>query len=413
MNMRALSGLIPLALATLCGTALPQNRSSRAESVELDRYRQSPYFLIPARDAAASQSRPQSLLVVLPGGDGGAEFLPFVENTILAAAPRDMVGAMATAARWTDDQEIVWPTERNRVTRMRYTTEDYVNAIVDDVRNREDIDPKRIYLLAWSSAGPVAYDMSLARNTQFAGFYVAMSVFKPEQPALRNAKGRRFVLDQSPEDRTTPYRFASDAKHALGEKGAAVWLRDYAGGHGWNDQPVLRLRDGLRWLMSADPAPADEVTREPVAGRNLLENGGFERGTASWTEIDNSRTLELKVVEEGVEGKQCLHVTKGPKVPMDLIRQDVDLSDLQTVQVSARLKTKAAGSAFLKFYVYGPDGEVLNEDVDVVHLEGDQDWRCVIRDYALPEGAKSGALMLVVVRGGEIWIDDARVTVPK
>ena len=403
-------------IAALSATTTPaQEPYSRAESFEVRGFDDSRYFLAPARAELPEASKGHPLLVVLPGGDGSAEFLPFVQGGIFRGAmPDDFVGVMVTAVRWTADQQIVWPTERNPVDTMRYTTESYVEAVVDDVIQRQRIDRERVYLLSWSSSGPVAFDMSLARRTPFAGFYVAMSVFKPEQAALRNAKSRRFVLDQSPEDRVTPFSFADAAKSQLTAKGGLVWLRRYSGGHGWNDSPILRIREGLRWLDSEDLVPADDTAREPTEGRNLLHNGNFERGTANWTVLDNSRSLKVDVVVDDVaEGKQSLHITKPGTTAMDLVRQDVSLAGLETVQISARLKTKAADNVYVKFFIYGPDGEVLNEDVDASHIQGDRDWECVVRDYTLPTGAKSGALMIVILGTGEVWLDDARVTVPK
>lgn len=246
---RALPGLV----AGLVLVSPSPNAQERSKAIELPRHEGGRYFLIDARGEAPEQGH--GLLVVLPGGAGTADFLPFVENGVLGAAPEEFVGAMVTSVRWSEDQEIVWPTQRNRVRGMRFSTEDYVAAVVDDVARRTNIDRERVLLLAWSSSGPDAYEIALARRTSFAGFYVAMSVFNPQRSALARARGRRFVLDQSPEDQVTPFRFAAEGHEVLTGRGAQVWLRTYAGGHGWHDAPIPRIRDGLRWLASDEPAP--------------------------------------------------------------------------------------------------------------------------------------------------------------
>ncbi len=122
----------------------------------------------------------------------------------------------------------------------------------------------------------------------FAGFYVAMSVFRPYEEALPHVSGRRFVLDQSPDDEVTPFRFAQHARDELIDHHAVVWLRRYEGGHGWQDDPVTRLRDGLRWVLTDEPAPP--MPEPGPIDRHLLRNGGFEFGTESWVVHDTSRT---------------------------------------------------------------------------------------------------------------------------
>src|SRR5690606_19218942 len=157
--------------------------SRAAATIDLEELDGARYHLIEAR--AEPGEKGHGLLVVLPGGSGTADFLPFVQNGILGAAPADFVGAMLTAVTWTDDQQIVWRTARRRVPRMKFSTEQRVAAVLADVRARKTIDPTRIVLLAWSSSGPAVYDIALGRDTPFERAYVAMSVFKPDRQALR------------------------------------------------------------------------------------------------------------------------------------------------------------------------------------------------------------------------------------
>ena len=63
----------------------------------------------------------------------------------------------------------------------------------------------------------------------------------------------------------------------------------------------------------------------------------------------------------------------------------------------------------MKFFVYDADDNVLNQDVDIAQLRGDREWERVSRSYDVPDGAKYGVFMVVMVLAGEVWIDDVRV----
>ena len=74
---------------------------------------------------------------------------------------------------------------------MKFTTEEFVEAVVTDVKKKVKVDPDYVFTLTWSSSGPAAYAISLQEKTQVTGSYVAMSVFVPNKlPALSKAKGR-------------------------------------------------------------------------------------------------------------------------------------------------------------------------------------------------------------------------------
>ncbi len=76
-----------------------------------------------------------------------------------------------------------------------------------------------------------------------------MSVFKPDDlPPLENARGRKFAIQHSPDDRVCPFRMAQDAEKQLTEKGAAVKFTETQGGHGWNGNVFGNMRSNLDWL---------------------------------------------------------------------------------------------------------------------------------------------------------------------
>jgi len=217
------------------------------------------YFLLgPLKDRKAPADG-FGLVVVLPGGDGGANFLPFVKRLFKYAMPEGYLVAQPVAVKWTPQQAVVWPTERNRVAGQAFTTEEFVDAVIGDVGREHKLDPKRIFILGWSSGGPAAYAVALREKTPVVGAYVAMSVFKPKElPGLAAAKGRSFVVDHSQEDKVCPFRMAEAARDALSRAGARVQLVTYRGGHGWRGDVFGRVGLGMRYLQGGNWAETEK-----------------------------------------------------------------------------------------------------------------------------------------------------------
>jgi predicted esterase len=201
------------------------------------------YFLIGKPKAGCR------LLLVLPGGDGSAEFQWFCKSIQKQVLGDDGVLAELVAPKWTKEQAIVWPTAKDKVEEAKFTTEEFVEAVVEDVKKRAKPDPKRIFALGWSSSGPALYAISLQKKKSPVGFYIAMSVFVPERlPDLDEAKGETYFLDHSPQDKVCPFRMAQEAEKQLAKKGARVKLVTYEGGHGWHGDLWGRMKQGMRWL---------------------------------------------------------------------------------------------------------------------------------------------------------------------
>ncbi len=206
------------------------------------------YFLIEPGKNARAPKKGYGLLIVLPGGDGSADFHPFVKRIFKHAVPPGYVLAQPVAVKWTDGQKIVWPTAKSRARGMKFSTEEFVEAIIADVAGRHQIDPERVFTLTWSSSGPAAYAVSLA-SKRVTGSFIAMSVFKPNLlPPLEKAKGHGYFLYHSPDDDVCPFEMAEQAARDLKAKGATVKLVPYEGGHGWRGGLYDRMREGVEWL---------------------------------------------------------------------------------------------------------------------------------------------------------------------
>jgi predicted esterase len=211
------------------------------------------YFLIGPRKNARPPAQGYGLVIIMPGGDGSADFHPFVRRIYKYALSDQYLAAQPVAVQWTPDApngEIIWPTKTDPVPKMKFATEDFVEAVIEDVAKKHKVDRTRIFTLSWSSSGPAAYAASLRKNRGVTGSFVAMSVFNPEfLPPLKEAKAHAYYIYHSPEDRICPYRMAEQARTKLTANGARVHLETYKGGHGWTSgHPYQDIRKGVEWL---------------------------------------------------------------------------------------------------------------------------------------------------------------------
>jgi len=207
------------------------------------------YFLVGPLDGAVEPESGFKLVIIMPGGDGGEDFHPFVRRIYKHAMNDGFLVAQPVAFKWRPLQKIVWPTRVDPVEGQEFSTEDFVEAVVGDVASRHPLDERYVFTLSWSSSGPAAYAISLAQKKSITGSYVAMSVFKPDfLPPLENARGHAYFIDHSPDDRTCPFHMAKAAEQSLGEHGASVRFNTYQGGHGWRGDPYGRIRNGIEWL---------------------------------------------------------------------------------------------------------------------------------------------------------------------
>jgi predicted esterase len=144
----------------------------------------------------------------------------------------------------------VWPTKVNPTQGQKFATEDFIEAVIRDVKKQHKIDERNIFTLSWSSSGPAAYAISLQSNTQVKGSFIAMSVFRRNWlPPLDTAKGHIYYLLHSPDDRVCPFSHTEQAKRELMEAGATVQLDTYEGGHGWKGNVYDHIQRGINWLI--------------------------------------------------------------------------------------------------------------------------------------------------------------------
>jgi predicted esterase len=236
-------------LALVAGAGLRPGEDVPSEKRKAGGDDKKEYFLIGATKSRKPPKEAFGLVVIMPGGDGSADFHPFVKRLFANALPDGYLAAQPVAVKWTDDQEVVWPTAELKAEKMKFTTEEFVAAVIADVDKAHKLDRARTFTLSWSSSGPAAYAVSLQDKPVVAGSLVAMSVFKPDLlPDLKAAKGHAYYLYHSLADEVCPFEMARAAEKALGDAGAKVTLAEYGGGHGWRDDVFGDVKAGIEWL---------------------------------------------------------------------------------------------------------------------------------------------------------------------
>jgi predicted esterase len=191
-------------------------------------------------------------LFVMPGGPGSADFRTFVTAITKFALPENYLVVQLVAPVWDEKQPQmnVWPLEKNRYPRMKFSTEDFFLAVKSDVEKKHKLDPRYVFTLTWSSSGSAGYTLSVHPKASVTGTFVAMSVFQPAiLPTLNRAKGHPYFLYHSPTD-FIPLKHAETARDTLKKEGAQVELATYPGGHGWTGDTMNDIRKAITWLES-------------------------------------------------------------------------------------------------------------------------------------------------------------------
>ena len=235
-------------IASLFALALaPTTRAGDDDLVPVKGQPQQKYYLIGA--GGADKDKPLGLLLVMPGGDGSAEFHNFVKS-IQGSLPDGYLVAQLVAVESKNEKQVVWPTEKLKDPKQTFSTQQFIENVVKEVQAKHKLDEARIFTLGWSSSGSAAYSSVLTPKSPVKGAIVAMSVFQPGVlPDLAAAKGKRFVILHASGDKLVPIRIAQTAEKRLTAAGADVQFVQMAGGHGWQDDPLGRVSAAVEWLQ--------------------------------------------------------------------------------------------------------------------------------------------------------------------
>ena len=387
------------------------------------------YFLIGADEQIKTPKEGFALVVVLPGGDGGPDFNPFVKRIYKNSLSKKYLVAQLVAVKWTPNQKIVWPTKKARVEKQKFSTEEFVEAIVKDIEAKYKLNEKHIFTLSWSSGGPAAYAVSLQKEKSVTGSYIAMSVFKPNQlETLEQAARHAYLIEHSPEDKVCPFWMAERAYKSLKENGAKVRLIKYKGGHGWRGDVYGRIRKGIRWLELSAAAQArqkpEKIQPEPTQPSNSFPVvDGFEIGRtvpAGWRRGRRVQGVEYiwdkKTAFTG-KASLCLKKTVERFFPIaQWARRFTHDGTSQKLQLSAQIKAKQVAKGVIDVQFIGTDGKQSSHRWAVyigAKKAGDppanHDWKEYIGTVSIPEGTKSIVIALQIYGPGTVWFDELNV----
>lgn len=171
------------------------------------------------------------LLVVLSDGDADGADTRYWQNLVGKNFGGKYLAAVVVAPQWSAKQTPLWltKTERGNAKTAAFTTETFAAQIVKDVEAKYPVNPNRVFLVGAGAGGSAVYACSLQPATPFAGFALIGSPFHPANlPPFTCAKGRRYYLLRSPDDKQTPLFLAQAARDTLQKAGAKVTLMPYA-----------------------------------------------------------------------------------------------------------------------------------------------------------------------------------------
>lgn len=387
------------------------------------------FFLIGKVEPKESDAAPRSLLVILPGGDGSADFHPFIRRILKNVLPKDWLIAQLVAPKWDDRQfaKVVWPTAGLAYPGARFTTEEFIESAIAAVDSRTKIDAKRIFLLGWSSGGPACYAAALRPKTPVTGAFIAMSVFRPEQmPNLENAKGRAFYLLQSPADKVTPIAFATVAERTLAAAGAAARLEKYPGGHGWQGDVWKMISDGIRWLEK--PAAGNTTAAAaPISDPGLEEAGvATPAAESTWSFMEAPIGSGYRVSSEThrvFAGKRCALLQRDGKsesVAFGNLMQVVDAVPYRgkRIRFRAAVRSNVEGEGNQAMLWTRVDRPEQKDKTAVGFFDNmsdrpikTNDWRHYDIVGDIHDDAVTINVGLVLVGSGKAWIDDVSLEI--
>lgn len=382
------------------------------------------YILLRPADDAEMPADGYGLVIVLPGGDGGERYGPFVRRLAEeAVGPGCLVAELVAPELRPGD--VVWPVagQAEAAETDRPATEEFVEAVIADVAGRYEVDGSGVFLLAWGEAGPAAYASALREGTSVRGAFVAMSPFEPKglQP-LSRAAGKAFYLYHSREDKVYPFSIAKGAQWSLAGNGARVQLADYPGGHGWHGDIAADVRTGMAWLRNAsDQLAGDAPAAEPAV---VLIEDGFESGTDlpdGWSQAAQVVGVEYEWDRgAGHTGTSSLALRKSVDrySPAAEWRRALPL-DLAAGQlrVDCMVKAEKAEKAAIDVRFLDADGREIRHAWLVrigAHKAGDQaadhEWMPYSGKADVPPNAVKARIAFQIYGPGAVWLDDLRIS---
>lgn len=155
----------------------------------------------------------------------------------------------------------------------------------------------------------------------------------------------------------------------------------------------------------------------PLAGENLMPNGGFEAGLEHWSSgwSRDQGALTVTVERTGaVEGQQCVKLVHTGTQDWSLQpepRYDVKPGDL--FEISARVRLKGSGDVTVCAITYDARNEAVSWSAGGASsrqtAEDGQAWKTLTGKLIIPEGVARILPRVIGTGAAEVWVDDFQV----
>ena len=148
--------------------------------------------------------------------------------------------------------------------------------------------------------------------------------------------------------------------------------------------------------------------------KNLLPNGGFEKGVEGWRVLAPMRMRHELDKRKKKEGKQSLYLSKQGGIGGDSIRTSVKgIAPGSKVVVKAWFRAKDVKNTWFKVMFYDAAGTLIGQGDHVERIAGTFKWREIKLTNKAPKKTASAEVFVLMALGGELWIDNVRFTSSK
>jgi len=147
------------------------------------------------------------------------------------------------------------------------------------------------------------------------------------------------------------------------------------------------------------------------AAENLAVNGGFEQGTAGWTELwtrhegVGSAAIDQRVKHSGNSSLRIEHKGERDWAVSQEKACTVRAGDI--LEISLWMKAEnLSGNAGASVVAQSTDGKVLRWIYGAASTHGTHDWRRFFRRFVVPKNCSKVLLRITGSGRGTIWVDD-------
>ena len=215
------------------------------------------YFIIGPSVKATAAGQPLGLLVFLPGGEkSGEDWLDTGKGWARQLPSDQYIFAFPVSVRWNEKQTNPWPTAKTPEKGMKFSTEEFLEAVVAEIMKNQKIDSKRVFLFAYQQSATAGYAAGLRPQSPFTAISIGCGGLKSKDlPALGAAARRLWYLVSWPGDRGATPKEMQDARAVLSKTRAMVELKEYTEALFLGGKGCDAIKEMIAWFESKTGSP--------------------------------------------------------------------------------------------------------------------------------------------------------------